>query len=122
MIFELTVAIGDYHLCRRGKSARSHHNGSDVSKARHRYGESSDRSDPRQPVYCSDLGSDLFFGVFLFSKAIRSCAAGGAFTLLPRIMSFALSCCLYSFSLALPSERSVEPSSEMPANSPLDRE
>ena len=45
-------------------------------------------------VYCSDLGSDLFFGVFLFSRVIRSCAAGGAFTLPPRMMSFALSFCL----------------------------
>ena len=67
---------------------------SDVSKARHRYGESSDRSDPRQPVYCSDLGSDLFFGVFLSSRAISSLAEGGAFTLPPRMMSLALSFCL----------------------------
>ena len=43
--------------------------------------------------YCSDLGSDLFFGVFLFNRAISSPAEGGAFTLPPRIMSLALSFC-----------------------------
>ena len=46
------------------------------------------------PVYWSDLGSDLFFGVFLFSRAISSLAEGGDFTLPPRIISLALSFCL----------------------------
>jgi hypothetical protein len=36
------------------------------------FGFAQDGFDPRQPVYCSDLGSDLFFGVFLSSRAIRS--------------------------------------------------
>src|SRR2546427_12160829 len=41
--------------------------------------------------YCSDFGSERFFGVFLFNSEINSCAAGGALTFLSRIMSFALS-------------------------------
>src|SRR6266852_2184330 len=61
--------------------------------------------------YCSDLGSERFFGVFLFKSATSSCALGGFFTLFSRMIS-----------LALPSERKVEPSSETPANNPLERE
>ncbi len=56
--------------------------------------KSSDEPDPRQLVHCSDLGSDLFFGVFLSSRAISSLAEGGAFTLPPQMMSLALSFCL----------------------------
>src|SRR6266704_4510398 len=41
--------------------------------------------------YCSDFGSERFFGVFLFSNEINSCAAGGALTFLSRIISLALS-------------------------------
>src|SRR5437870_8041926 len=47
------------------------------------------RSSP--PFYCSDFGSERFFGVFLFSNEINSCAAGGALTFLSRIISLALS-------------------------------
>ena len=43
-------------------------------------------------------------------------------TLPPRIISFAVNLRPYNFSLALPSERSVEPSRETPANNPLLRE
>src|SRR5947208_3760156 len=44
-----------------------------------------------RPFYCSDFGSERFFGVFLFSNEINSCAAGGALTFLSRIISLALS-------------------------------
>jgi len=49
-------------------------------------------------------------GLFLSKSATSSLALGGAFTLPSRTISFAVSFCPYSFSLALPSERSVEPS------------
>src|SRR5947208_3343997 len=39
----------------------------------------------------SNFGSERFFGVFLFSNEINSCAAGGALTFLSRIISLALS-------------------------------
>src|SRR5437667_10547361 len=41
----------------------------------------SSASQPRLP-YCSDFGSERFFGVFLFNSEINSCAAGGALTFL----------------------------------------
>ena len=71
--------------------------------------------------YSSDLGSERFLGLFLSKSATSSRALGGAFTLPSRMISFAVSFCPYSFSLALPSERSVEPSSEIPANSSLEQ-
>src|SRR2546425_1278312 len=38
-----------------------------------------------------NFGEERFFGVFLFSNEINSCAAGGALTFLSRIISLALS-------------------------------
>src|SRR5580692_5239318 len=73
-------------------------------------------------VYCSDFGSERFFGDFLSRSATSSAAHAGLFTFPSRMMSLALTCFPYSFSFALPSERRVEPSSEIPANNPLLRE
>src|SRR5437868_469245 len=42
-------------------------------------------------ISCCEFGSERFFGVFLFSNEINSCAAGGALTFLSRIISLALS-------------------------------
>src|SRR5580704_1305306 len=72
--------------------------------------------------YCSDFGSERFLGDFWFRRAISSEAQAGLFTLPSRMMSLALTFFPYSFSLALPSERRVEPSRETPANNPLLRE
>src|SRR5215475_14242959 len=70
----------------------------------------------------NETGSDSFFGEFLFKRAINSLPAAGTPTLPSRTISFALRLRPYSFLLALPSERSVEPSNEMPANKPRVRE
>src|SRR4029077_4612101 len=72
--------------------------------------------------YFNDFGSDLLWGDFEFNSDISSAAAAGAFTLPSRMISRAVSFLPYSFSLALPSERIVEPASETPANSTLLRE
>src|SRR5579863_10399198 len=73
-------------------------------------------------TYLSDFGSERFLGDFSFNREISSEAQAGAFTFPSRMMSLALTCLPYNFSLALPSERNVEPSSETPANNPLLRE
>src|SRR5580692_4085816 len=82
------------------------------------------RSDPRQlrASYLSDFGSERFLGDFSFNREISSEAQAGALTFPSRMMSRALTGFPYNFSLALPSERSVEPSREIPANNPLLRE
>src|SRR6516225_12458460 len=72
--------------------------------------------------YSSDFLSDLFTGDLLLSKETSSCAQPGTPTLPSRITSFALSFLPYIFSIALPSERRVEPSRETPAKRPLLRE
>src|SRR5579864_3489451 len=77
---------------------------------------------PCEHLYCSDFGSERFLGDFLSSSDTSSAAQAGFFTFPPRMMSLALNFCPYNFSLALPSERRVEPSSETPANNPLLRE
>src|SRR5207302_7792924 len=72
--------------------------------------------------YFSDFGSDLFVGDLESSSETSSCALAGIPTFPPRMISLAVSFLPYNFSLALPSDRRVEPSSETPANSPLLRE
>src|SRR5262245_54682263 len=70
----------------------------------------------------NETGSDSFFGEFLLKREINSPPAAGTPTLPSRTISLALRLRPYSFLLALPSERSVEPSNEMPANKPRVRE
>src|SRR5262249_3289621 len=78
---------------------------------------------PRAAHYSfNETGSDSFFGEFLFNRATNSVPAAGTPTLPWRTISFALRLRPYSFLLALPSERSVEPSNETPANKPRVRE
>src|SRR5579863_3795975 len=79
------------------------------------------RSDLRAS-YFSDFGSERFLGDFSFNREISSEAQAGALTFPSRMMSRALTGFPYNFSLALPSERSVEPSRDIPANNPLLRE
>jgi hypothetical protein len=69
-----------------------------------------------------DAGSDSFFGDFLSHKETSSRPEAGTPTLPSRTISLAVRFRPYSFLLALPSDRSVEPSSEMPANNPRERE
>src|SRR6266446_11004345 len=76
----------------------------------------------REICYWSDFGSDLFLGDFASSRETSSCAQAGMPTFPSRIICLALNFLPYRFSLAPPSERRVEPSSETPANSPLLRE
>ena len=73
--------------------------------------------------YCSDFGLRPVHWETSYPAATPIARAhAGIPTLPPRIISFAVSFRPYSFSLALPSERSVEPSRETPANNPLLRE
>src|ERR1700741_5688742 len=72
--------------------------------------------------YFNDTGSDSFLGETLFSIPIPSCPDAGTPTLPSRTISFALSSLPYILRFALPSDRSVEPSRDTPANSPRDRE
>src|SRR5579862_2657738 len=65
---------------------------------------------------------DLFRGDFLLRTASNCAADAGARTARWSTMSLAGSFFRYSFSLASLSGRSVEPSSETPANNPRDRE
>src|SRR5580692_8831205 len=78
----------------------------------------SPQSNPHQlhANYFRDFGSERFLGDFSFNREISSAAQAGAFTFPSRMMSLALTFFPYSFSFALPSERSVEPSSDIPAN------
>src|SRR5882762_2796226 len=76
----------------------------------------------RRPYSFRDTGSDSFFGDFLSSKKTSSRPEAGTPTLPSRTLSFAVRFRPYSFLFALPSDRSVEPSSEMPAKSPRERE
>ncbi len=70
-------------------------------------------------IHSSDFGSDLSFGDFWFSSDTSSRAQAGTATLRSTIISFALNFFPYNFSLALPSERRVDPSNDIPANNPL---
>src|SRR5258708_10519565 len=70
----------------------------------------------------SDTGSDSFFGDFLSNKETSSRPEAGMPTLPSRTISLAVGLRPYSFLFALPSDRSVEPSSEIPANKPRERE
>jgi hypothetical protein len=70
----------------------------------------------------NETGSESFFEEFLFKREINSLPAAGTPTLPSRTISFAVRLRPYSFLLALPSERSVEPSSATPANKPRVRE
>src|ERR1700687_1995947 len=72
--------------------------------------------------YFSDSGSERFFGDFFWSKEIIFCPAGGAANTPSRTRAVAFPFLPYNDSFALLSGRSVEPSSEMPANSPRERE
>src|SRR5438477_4185855 len=69
-----------------------------------------------------ELGSDRFFGDFLFRKAIISCPEGGTAAAPLRTICSAVRLSLQSFSFAPLSWRSVDPSSEIPANKPRERE
>src|SRR5262245_57599172 len=68
------------------------------------------------------LLSDRFFGDLVFSTATNACPAGVGLTVPPLMICSALTSLPYSSLLAPPSARSVVPSSETPANAPLDRE
>src|SRR5207249_12287410 len=66
----------------------------------------------------SELGSDRFFGDFLFRKAIISWPEGGRATAPLRTICLVVRLPLLSFLFAPLSWRSVEPSKETPANKP----
>ena len=70
----------------------------------------------------SETGSDSFFGEVLSNNDTHSLPAAGTPTFPSRTISLALRLRPYSLRLALPSDRSVEPSSETPANKPRARE
>src|ERR1700722_3590892 len=72
--------------------------------------------------YFSEFGSERFLGDF-FSRMETSFRPEGGTGAAPfRIISVAVNFFPYSLSLASLSGRNVEPSSEIPANSPRDRE
>src|SRR5579883_1318538 len=70
----------------------------------------------------SEAGSDRFFGDFWFKYATIFCAEGGTATAPLEMIASASSFFPYSRSLSPLSGRTVEPSSETPANSPRARE
>ena len=72
--------------------------------------------------YLSEFGSESFLGENFVSVAIILCADAGAGTVPFSTMSVAVIFFPYTSSLAPLSGRSVEPSSETPANRPRERE
>src|SRR5215467_1713982 len=69
-----------------------------------------------------DFGSERFFGDFWFSSETNGRPAVGTATLPPRMMFLALTSRPYRCRLAEGLGRSVEPSSDTPANNPRARE
>ncbi len=76
------------------------------------------------PRYCATgpYLSDLFLGDFLSRVETSNFAVAGAWILLLITMSCAVTPFPYSLSLPSLSGRSVEPSREIPANNPRERE
>lgn len=78
--------------------------------------------EPRANSYCSDFGSERFLGEAFASSPSRMAAAAGLPTFPSRKISFAVNFFPYTFSFAPLSGRRVDPSNEIPANSPRERE
>ena len=70
----------------------------------------------------NDLGSDLFVGEAFCNADTSSCPAAGVLTARSRKICRAVTSLPYIFELALPSERTVDPSKDTPAKSPRERE
>ena len=70
----------------------------------------------------NDFGSDLFLGEAFCSVDTKSCPAAGVLTAWSRKICRAVTSLPYIFELALPSERTVDPSKDTPAKSPRERE
>src|ERR1700747_3677448 len=76
----------------------------------------------RHVIYSNYLFEPRFFDDFWFREETNFCAGGGTATAPLKTIDSASSFFPYTLSLASLSGRTVEPSSEIPAKSPRDRE